>query len=594
MHEFQQLTTTIDRLIIDEKNVRKNRDKDSIEAMKASILANGIIQPIAVRPPAVSDADLEGERYRTFGGGRRLLAVQALVAEGAIPADYPVPIIIRDVDDQKAEELSLAENIIRRAMSPLDEFRAFKDLVNGGATVEEIALRFGQSEKFVRGRLALANVHPDLLAAFEAEEIDFSTLAAFTMEPEPERQLEVWTGLSRYDRNARHVRYLLSKTSVRGDSAVAKFVGREAYQAAGGTIRADLFTEEENWEDTALVEKLAAQHIDDMKTQALNDGWSFVVTASESGRSRWDYARLSAEPHYTEAETARMAELSEILNSEGEEIDEAEFEKLDAEYEALANRPAEFTAEQRAASGVYIDDSQYMLTYGIYERGESGGGSGSNGGSGVGDSGKAEDDPFAISKPTKSLLARAVTEAVRKRVQSHPPTALAFIATMLDMSVNNSVGYGNAKPSRISVTRDIGGARSDEASEEKFLTRFKRFAKMKPEALAAKLAELASQTVDVTEEWLSGSHGYVADEAREDIQTGLLATMKLDPLEHFDAELYFKGLKKPQISAAYLEMTGTELADGKKGEMVELAAATAQEKKWLPNLLRAGVYHFKQ
>lgn len=592
MHEYQQISTTIDRLIIDEKNVRKNRDKDSIESMKASILANGIIQPIAVRPPAASDADLEGARYRTFGGGRRFLAVQALVTEGAVPADYPVPIIIRDVDDQKAEELSLAENIIRREMSPLDEFRAFKDLVDGGATVEEIALRFGHSEKFVRGRLALASLHSDLLASFEAEEIDFSTLAAFTMEPDPQRQLEIWAGLSRYDRNARHVRYLLSRTSVRGDSAVAKFVGRETYQAAGGAIRSDLFTDDEHWEDTALVEKLAGQRIDDLKTQVLNEGWSFVVTTSESGRGRWDYARLTAEPRYTEAETARMAELSEILNSEGEEIDEAEFEKLDAEYEALANRPAEFTAEQRAASGVYIDDSQYTLTYGIYERGESGGSGSSSGSSGAGDGGKAEDDPFAISKPTKSLLARVVTEAVRKRVQSHPPTALAFIATMLDMSLNSAGGYGNAKPSRITVTREYG-ARSDEGSEDKFLTRFKRFSKMKPDALAAKLAELASQTVDVTEEWLAGSHGYVADEAREDIQTGLLATLKLDPLEHFDADLYFKGLKKPQISAAYLEMTGTEMADGKKGEMVELAAATAQEKKWLPNLLRAGVYHFK-
>ncbi|TAA54590.1 ParB/RepB/Spo0J family partition protein [Shinella sp. JR1-6] len=589
MHEFQQLSTTIDRLIIDEKNVRKNREKDSIEAMKASILANGIIQPIAVRPPAVSDADLEGARYRTFGGGRRFLAVQSLVSEGLVPADYPVPIIIRDVDDHKAEELSLAENIIRRGMSPLDEFRAFKDLIDGGATIEEIALRFGQTEKFVRGRLALANVHPDLLAAFEAEEMDFSTLAAFTLEPEQERQLEVWSGLYRYDRNARQVRYLLSKDSVKGDSRIAKFVGRDAYQAAGGPVRSDLFTDDETWEDTALVEKLAAQRLEDLKTEALNEGWAFIVTASESGKSYWDYARYQPEAQYTDAEAARSSQLEKILNSEGETIDEAEFEKLEAEYEALQKRPGEFTSEQRATSGVFIDDKQYEVTYGIYERGKETG-SGSVSGSG---GAKEEEDPFAISKATKSLLAKAVTDAVRKRVQTHSPTALAFVVTMLDMSVNAPGGYGNAKPSRITVTREIGH-RTDEASDDKFLTRFKRFSKMKPDALGAKLAELASQTVDVTEEWLSGSHGYVADEAREDIQTGLLATMKLDPLEHFDAELYFKGLKKQQIAAAYLEMTGTELADGKKGEMVDLAAATAQEKKWLPNLLRAGVYHFKQ
>jgi ParB family transcriptional regulator, chromosome partitioning protein len=591
MHEYQQLSTTIDRLIIDEKNVRKTRDKDSIESMKASILANGIIQPIAVRPPAVSDADLEGARYRTFGGGRRFLAVQALVAEGVVAADYPVPIIIRDVDDQKAEELSLTENIIRRAMSPVDEFKAFQALIDGGATTEEVALRFGQTERFVKGRLALAAAHPELLAAFEADQMDFSTLAAFTMEPNQERQLEVWNGLQQWGRNARHVRELFSKETVKADSRIAKFVGRDAYLAAGGTIRADLFFDDEHWEDAALVQKLLADRVDEIKTQALKDGWGYVVTASESGKDVWDYARHHPEPHYTEEEANRLTELEALLNSEGEAMDPEEFEKLDQEYDTLQRKAGEFTPEQRSTSGVYIEDTrQYEVTYGIYEKTAKAGG-----GAGQGDGGtKAEEDPFAISKATKSLLAKAVTEAVRQRVQSHPATALAFVATMLDMSINSATGYGNAKPSRISVTRDIGGARSDNASDEKFLVRFKRFAKMKPDALAAKIAELASQTVDVTEEWLAGSHGYVADEAREDIQIGLLATLKLDPLEHFDPDAYFKGLKKPQIAAAYQDMTGSEIADGKKGDMVALAAAKARETKWLPDLLRAGVYHFKK
>jgi ParB family transcriptional regulator, chromosome partitioning protein len=115
--QSEQPKVPFDRLIRDDAaNVRKKHSREAIVEMKASILAHDIIQPIAVRPPVTGDADLGGQLYRIFAGGRRWIALGELVQEGKLPSDHPVPITIRDTDDATATELSLAENLIREQM----------------------------------------------------------------------------------------------------------------------------------------------------------------------------------------------------------------------------------------------------------------------------------------------------------------------------------------------------------------------------------------------------------------------------------------------------------------------------------------------
>ena len=91
--------------------------------MKASILAHGLMQNLVVT------ADAKGG-YRVIAGSRRLEALRALQAEGKLPGDHAVPCQV--ASDEHALEMSLAENTVRLAMHPADEFEAFGVAVANG------------------------------------------------------------------------------------------------------------------------------------------------------------------------------------------------------------------------------------------------------------------------------------------------------------------------------------------------------------------------------------------------------------------------------------------------------------------------------
>src|ERR1700674_1722523 len=94
-------------------NVRTSFDKGAMQELQASIFAHGLMQNLVV-------IKSKGNRYSVIAGGRRLAAMQALRKEGKLPKDHTVP--CRIADDEKASELSLAENTVREEMHPADEF----------------------------------------------------------------------------------------------------------------------------------------------------------------------------------------------------------------------------------------------------------------------------------------------------------------------------------------------------------------------------------------------------------------------------------------------------------------------------------------
>src|SRR3546814_14230 len=108
----------LDRLVKSPRNVRKTPSSGAADAeLKASIAVHGLQQNLVVTP-----ANGDGA-YEVIAGGRRLAALKALQAEGKLPADCLVPCFIRT---ESAAELSLAENIVRQAMHPADQFEAFR------------------------------------------------------------------------------------------------------------------------------------------------------------------------------------------------------------------------------------------------------------------------------------------------------------------------------------------------------------------------------------------------------------------------------------------------------------------------------------
>ena len=82
----------------------------------------------------------------------------AFDTEGAVPADFKVPCLVEE--PAAAVETSLAENTIRAAMHPADEFVAMAALIDGGITIDAVATRFGASERHVRQRLRLGKLAP--------------------------------------------------------------------------------------------------------------------------------------------------------------------------------------------------------------------------------------------------------------------------------------------------------------------------------------------------------------------------------------------------------------------------------------------------
>ena len=310
------------------------------------------------------------ERYAVVAGGRRLKAMQALVKENVIGADHPVPCLVR-ADDVAPAELSLAENVVRIAMHPADQVVAFTKLVQSGQSVSSVAARFGLSERLVEQRLRLGNAAPELLDAYRADGIDLEVLKAFAVTTDRERQMAVWEQVSAQDYrpSAWQVKRLLTEERVPGATAAARFIGVEAYEAAGGQVLRDLFARDDEsgvwFEDPVLLAKLATE-----KLQAAADElatrwkWAVAMVEVEWGDTA-RYGRIEPQPAERtpeeEAEIgkleARQAELAELDDDEWTQETLTEAEAIETrldETEGAIEARAVFRREDFAMAGCIV------------------------------------------------------------------------------------------------------------------------------------------------------------------------------------------------------------------------------------------------
>ena len=304
------------------ENVRKTPANEFAEAeLKASIAAHGLLENLIAR--ADDPAEDGAERYAVVAGGRRLAALKTLAEDGTLDADHPVPCKI--AANGNAGELSLAENVVRIAMHPADQVVAFSTLAASGVTVAAIAARFGVTERLVEQRLRLGNAAPELLDAYRADEIDLETLKAFSVTTDHDRQRAVWEQVSGqgYRPSAWQVKRLLTEERVPAGSPMARFVGVDAYEAAGGPVLRDLFADEYEhgvWlEDPALLIELAMK-----KLQAAADELS----------TRWKWAEAMADVDWSA--TARYGRIHPEP-AEPTDEEKAEIEKLRARHDELVN-----------------------------------------------------------------------------------------------------------------------------------------------------------------------------------------------------------------------------------------------------------------
>lgn len=206
----------------------------SIEDLAESIARHGLIQSLHVRPIL----DTEGQETGMFevpAGGRRYRALEMLSKQRRLNKTAPVPCIVSAADSGVLiDEVSLAENIERAPLHPLDQFRAFQATRDNGMTEEAIAAAF-----FVpgAGREAAPAPHRPLIDAPRRLFGGRLTLEQLM----PSRSRTITPARSRSgrrsamaDQRSPIIRRMLTETTVRASDRRAAFVGIDAYQAAGG------------------------------------------------------------------------------------------------------------------------------------------------------------------------------------------------------------------------------------------------------------------------------------------------------------------------------------------------------------------------
>ena len=361
---MEQIMIEVKKLETSPQNARRTAAKGAAEELKASILAHGLMQNLVVTAAGKG-------KYRVIAGGRRLAALRALQKDGKLPASHAVPCQI--ARDEQALELSLAENTVRLAMHPADEFEAFAGLSAQGQSSAQIAERFGVSEKHVLQRLKLGLVAPELLAAYREARLTLDHLMAFAITDDHERQLAVYRGLEEWD-SARDIKAMLTGEMPEAKSKLAAFVGLDAYHAAGGVSRADLFGEQIYLESPELLHRLANEKLNGIRTGLESEGWLWVEVSPDpdwsviGACSRFQPQPLDAPQDVLDRKEAIERELAKLdeaaTDDEGEDFDMDEEDPHHAKRAALKDRLDEideklasfvaFAPEQKRVAGCYV------------------------------------------------------------------------------------------------------------------------------------------------------------------------------------------------------------------------------------------------
>jgi ParB family chromosome partitioning protein len=299
----------------------------------------------------------------------------ALADDKILARDHEVTCLVLEDSAEAAVETSLAENFHRLAMNPADEAQAFAALVTGGATVEDVARRFGLTVRFVEGRLRLATLAPVVFEALASGQITLDIAKAFGATSDQEIQVRVFEQVSSayYAPNPDSIRRMVLSGTVRGSDPRARLVGRDAYIAAGGRIERELFDDDdsESWVDVALLESLATAKMEEQaKALAAEQGLAWVKPTLDPYVSHdlvEGLVRLPAEPApLTEAELAKLDELdasydehAAILEDEDSAEEavaaaEAAIEAIERECQEIRARPPVIAAELKAEAGMIL------------------------------------------------------------------------------------------------------------------------------------------------------------------------------------------------------------------------------------------------
>ena len=178
----------------------RSLDETNVRELMNSIKANGLLQPILVKP-------FDRGLFRIVFGSHRFDAVRRLGWK-------TVPANVRNVSDEEGFLMNVTENLQRNAyMSPVAEAKGYKYLIDRKWTMREIAIKIGKSDSYVCNRLrVLKRLHPDIQRQLEFPRGNSSMSAShaehLSLIDDPRRQLELATLIKEQNLSVRQVEKL--------------------------------------------------------------------------------------------------------------------------------------------------------------------------------------------------------------------------------------------------------------------------------------------------------------------------------------------------------------------------------------------------
>ena len=629
------------KLVLSQSNVRHVKAGVSIDELAEDIARRGLLQGLSVR--AVVDADgIETGMFEIPAGGRRYRALELLVKRKRLAKTAPVPCVVRE--GGIAEEDSLAENVQRAPLHPLDQFRAFLALREKGQSEEEIAAAFFVSVNVVKQRLKLASVSPKLLDVYADDGMTLDQLMAFTVSGDHERQEQVFDRLQHsYDKQPYVIRRMMTEGAVRASDKRAQFIGVDAYVEAGGTVLRDLFQGDDGgWlQDVALVDLMVAEKLKEEAAKIAAEGWKWIEVAPDFayGHSfglrqlRGEPVPLTAEEEATrdafQAEFDRLSEEYADADELPDEVDER-LGELETALEAFEDRPLSFDPEEISRAGAFVSIAQDGCVR--VERGyvrpedelpiepeadpDEADQVGITSASAEGDDASAIEPPTAPSEPDEDeglspISDRLMTEltahrtlGLRQALGEHPD--IAFLAALHALTLKVFYHYGSDSCLELDLksvgfgTQAVG--LNDSASAEAIRVRHEGWTKALPKESAdlwdalqdwdgdsrsALFAHVVSLSVNaVHETWNRRPRALAhADRLAQAVELDMAAAGWRPTVDAFLGRV-----TKARILQAVAEAKGQRAADRiehlKKGEMAAEAETLLADAGWLPEPLR--------
>lgn len=564
---------------------RTNVADDFLERLANSIHQRGLLQPIVVRQPT------PGGLYQIIAGNRRHAAIGLLIERGHWGKFKEIPVILRETGDAESFEDSIAENIERRQLHPVEQYEAFARAQENGATVPQLAERFGIPSRLVEQRLALGELAPVIREAMFADEIPEHAARLFCMLPDQNAQAELYGRLKAADSlGPWQIRNALSA----GNAAKAfGVVSIEDYIARGGSLTEDLFGNDHIVSDPELAAAMARE-VMLAECAALKDsGWSFAFLRSEVADAySWRCLEKVATP--TPGEEAELETIAkrlgvieklnnEIYEDEWPAKDIAEHDALDARFDALNEAIAAravWTPDQMKLSGCFVsqehntgalkveyavvDPKSAKVAVGSHERGAPV----KSAAPGV----KEDDDSSAsISDALAFSLSEQRTRAAAATLEEHPHIALAAAV----FALGRLSGFSPATITATGIDGRVSSKQDDAPTMAQLVA-------MRPVALMKLFAKQVAASLDMRVQ----SQTSAALKHHGDLIRALPADhYEMNAKKVFDAPAYFDRVKGSVRDKALKEMDRTA-PKGKKAEVVAACIDAQAAEQWLPPELR--------